>query len=125
MICMSASRRSSCRKRRKTDFYVSTPPAGADNDEGGEVRRGREKREKAAEPVRRKLFPGESVTPLVVSPPDTSGTAVVHIVEREDGPSETECPNDLVVSANKKGKEVTFVSMFVHTYMYVQHVQCM
>lgn len=63
------------------------------------------------------------MTPLVVSPPDTSGTAVVHIVEREDGPSETECPDDLLETANKKGKEVTFVSMFVYTtyntYMYI------
>ena len=62
------------------------------------------------------------MTPLVVSPPDTSGTAEVHIVEREDGPSETECPNDLLVPASKKGKQVTFVSMFAHTYVHVQHV---
>ena len=61
--------------------------------------------------MRRKLFPGESVTPLIVSPPDTSGTAEVHIVEREDGPSETD---DLLVPASKKSKQV---SMFAHTYI--------
>ena len=96
--------RSSCRKRRKTDFYVSTP-SGANSDDGGEISRGRGKREKVAEPTRRKLFPGEPVTPLVVSPPDIPGPAMIHVVEREDSQSEPEGPNDSTVTVDKKNKK--------------------
>ena len=73
------------------------------------------------EPVRRKLFSRQPMTPLVVSPPDTSGTAVVHMVEREDGPRETECPEDLVLAGDKKTKKVTFMQNLEHV---CTHVQC-